>query len=99
MPSFFNFVAEIPAVFLSTTIKIDKVIGLSKSKLAVHKKLKVYIFHDDAFYSDQLLNDFKDCVVKMGKDYNNDPCTLPAPQPSTNHIKPREQEGDIITGG
>jgi hypothetical protein len=86
--------------FLTTTIKIDKVIGLCKSNLAKHKQLKVYVFHDDAFYVDGLLNNFKGCVAAMGAKYTSDPCGLPfALTALFDEKKPREQEGDIITGG
>ncbi|WP_179320654.1 hypothetical protein [Winogradskyella helgolandensis] len=85
--------------FLTTTIKMDKV-GLCKSNLAKHKKLKVYVFHDDAFYIDGLLNDFKGCVAAMGTIYDINPCGLPDVLTALfGEKKPREQEGDIIIGG
>lgn len=86
--------------FIKTTIKIDKVEGLSKSMMASHKNLKVYIFHDDAFYSDELINDFKACVKNDGNEYIENVCeSFSPPKSKIDVTRPREQGGDIITGG
>lgn len=85
--------------FIKTTIKIDKVEGLSKSMMALHENLKVYVFHDNAFYSDKLIKDFKRCVEKDKNTYKKDTCALSLPIFKKQITRPREQEGDIITGG
>lgn len=90
--------------FLSTIIEVDKVKGLNNSRLAEDRQLLVYIFHDDAFYDDQLLEVFEGCVADLQDKYDGKACILPqyilTDKAIDEQIKrPREQEGDIIVGG
>lgn len=85
--------------FIEATAQINRITGLSKAMLADHKQLKVYILHDTAFYSDNLIDGFRACVESDGTEYEANICELPPPVLILDIKRPREQEGDIITGG
>jgi hypothetical protein len=78
--------------YIKSEILISKIKGLDIKKLEKHDSLKVFIIHDDAFKKDDLKKYFIECVKNDGTIYTDNICKgIPK--------KPREQEGDIITGG
>lgn len=96
---------------LKADLKISKIQGLSKEKLK-SGNLKVYILNEDIVddkekdnlkkcASTEQIYGYKECDLVCGILFESqtDPNGVNCKEKNANLIQPREQEGDIITGG
>lgn len=81
---------------LTSDLKISKIKGLSKEHLK-DGKLKVYIINEDVLDEGERKM-FMKCASQE-TDYSEKFCDLDTGELNDEGIRPREQEGDIITGG
>lgn len=77
-------------------LKISKISGLSANYLK-EGKLKVYIINEDILDEDEK-NAFIKCASQE-TDYSDLSCNIDTGDLEGESIRPKEQEGDIITGG
>ncbi len=77
-------------------LEIAKITGLSKENLK-DGQLKVYIINTTNLDA-HLINNFIECAATETA-YNDSICVLSDEIAKSKDAKPREQEGDIITGG
>lgn len=77
-------------------LKISKITSLSASHLK-EGKLKVYLINEDFLDADEINAFIKCASQEIG--YTENTCDLNTGKPQKTIILPREQEGDIITGG
>lgn len=82
---------------ITSDLEISKIAGLSKTHLK-DGKLKVYIINEDVL-DEKERSAFITCASNE-TDYSEKTCDLETGEPQKGEgFRPREQEGDIITGG